>query len=75
MKPPLRLAMRLFFQSPSTAARPVIWLCAATELDDSTAWYLHMKRRREPDEPISDPAVGSGLWSESQALIAKLWEG
>ena len=70
LKPPLKLAMRLFFQSPTTAAIPVLHLCCAPDLGQQT--YLHMTEIKQPAEGTLDPELGALLWDAAHRLIATL---
>jgi NAD(P)-dependent dehydrogenase (short-subunit alcohol dehydrogenase family) len=69
-KPALALTMRAFFKAPADAAVPVVYLCAARELDGATGIYLHGKRRRPPSELATDPGNGRRLWLEAGRLLA-----
>ena len=71
-KPLLGVAFRLFFQSPSDAARPVLWLAASPEITGQTGVYLHMTQRRHPSPAVLDPSEGARLLDEAHALLARL---
>jgi NAD(P)-dependent dehydrogenase (short-subunit alcohol dehydrogenase family) len=68
--PLLKLSFKLFFQSPEAAARPVIYLTAATDPGARTGVYLHMNTRRDPAPLALDPARGAALWSAVEAIHA-----
>lgn len=68
-KPLLGVAFRLFFQSPETAAKPVLWLCAAPDVGVRTGRYLHMRRVTEAAALATDPAQGMACWEAAHATL------
>ena len=71
LKPIVSPVLRLFFQSPQEAVRPVIFLCCAEEAGETTGIYLHLMRRKALSRTALDPANGTRLWEASEALVAK----
>ena len=71
LKPIIHPVMRLLFQSPEKAARPVIYLCCADEAGSRTGMYLHMMVEKEMSELATDEANGAKLWEASRALVEK----
>ncbi len=71
-KPLLRLAFRLFFQTPSKAAEPSIFLALAPELEGQTGIYLHQWVVKDPDVRALDPERGREQWQATTALLARL---
>ena len=71
----LKPTMKLFFQAPDQAAIPVVWLCAATDIEGTTGCYLHMRVRKEPADEVLDEAIAQRVRDESLALIHSHLEG
>lgn len=71
LKPIIHPVMKLFFQSPEKAARPVIHLCCSAEAGARTGMYLHMMMAKQMSAPATDEANGAKLWEASLALIEK----
>ena len=69
LKPILHPVMRLLFQSPEKAARPVIYLCCSVEAGARTDMYLHMMVEKQMSALATDAANGAKLWEASQALV------
>lgn len=72
VKPLLGPTMRLLFQSPAKAARPVLWLAAAREIADQTGVYVHLGRRKPAATQATDPEQGRRAWDAAHALLATL---
>ena len=72
VRPPLDVAMKLFFQSPEQAAVPILWLCTAPELDERTLCYLHMREEKAPADAVADPPTGAALWDAAHEVLATL---
>jgi NAD(P)-dependent dehydrogenase (short-subunit alcohol dehydrogenase family) len=72
-KPLLKVAFRLMFQSPETAARPPIWLVASRAAN--TGRYLHLTTQKEPSAAALDPVMGARLWTAAHDLLAKITKG
>lgn len=70
--PLLKLIFGLFFQAPSKAAIPVIYLACSNEIEGKSDYYLHMMAKKQPDERSLDPAVGNKLWSSSEQVLASI---
>ena len=71
LKPIANAALRRFFQSPTEAIGPVVYLCCAAEAGSSTGMYLHMMHRKQVSPNASDPDNGARFWKASEALVAK----
>ena len=71
MKPLVGPVLRVLFQSPEKAIRPVIYLCCAQEAGAETGTYLHLMRRKPLSPSASDPVNGTRLWEASEALVAE----
>ena len=71
LKPIANAALRRFFQSPTEAIGPVVYLCCAAEAGSSTGMYLHMMHRKQVSPNASDPDNGARLWQASEALVAE----
>ena len=71
VKPLVGPVLRVLFQSPEKAIRPVIYLCCAQEADAETGTYLHLMRRKPLSPSASDPVNGTRLWEASEALVAE----
>jgi len=65
----LKPTMKLLFQSPYRAATPVVWLCAAREIEGKSRCYLHMCVKKDPAEEVLDDALAERVRRESLALI------
>jgi NAD(P)-dependent dehydrogenase (short-subunit alcohol dehydrogenase family) len=74
-KPALAIAMRVFFEAPSVAAFPVVWLAASREIEGKTGIYLHARRRRDPRDDARDPASGQRIWTEAERILARVGHG
>lgn len=71
-KPLLRVAFSLFFQSPSKAAMPSLYLCLAPHLDGQTGIYLHQWVRKDLDARALDPERGRAQWDATTTLLTRL---
>jgi NAD(P)-dependent dehydrogenase (short-subunit alcohol dehydrogenase family) len=71
VKPVLNPVMRLFFNSPDVASRPVVYLACSHESDGKSGTYMHMMNERSPREEALDAAAGAALWSRSEALLQR----
>lgn len=65
----LKPTMKLLFQSPYKAASPVVWLCAAREIEGKSRCYLHMRVKKDPADEVLDEALAARVRTESLALI------
>jgi hypothetical protein len=59
----------VFFQSPSQAALPVLFLNCSPRIEEQTGIYLHMIQRKEISAAASDAVAGKRLWEISELLI------
>ncbi|MDE0226484.1 MAG: SDR family NAD(P)-dependent oxidoreductase [Gammaproteobacteria bacterium] len=71
LRPIVQPVMRLLFQGPEKAARPVIYLCCADEAGARTGMYLHMMVEKEMSALATDETNGAKLWEASQVLVEK----
>ena len=71
LKPIANATLRRFFQSPTEAIGPVVYLCCAAEAGSSTGMYLHMMHRKQVSPNASDPDNGARFWKASEALVVK----
>ncbi len=71
VKPALGLVMKKFFRTPHEAAKPVIYLCCARELEGRTGRYLHGMTEKQAAGQTRDTAVGQRLLRDSQRLISR----
>jgi NAD(P)-dependent dehydrogenase (short-subunit alcohol dehydrogenase family) len=71
LKPLLKPVMRVFFNSPATAARPIEYLACARALEGESGRYMHMMRDKEAAAQARDPAVGQRLWDKSGELLRR----
>jgi NAD(P)-dependent dehydrogenase (short-subunit alcohol dehydrogenase family) len=71
LKPLLKPVMRVFFNSPAIAARPVEYLACARALEGQSGRYMHMMRDKEASPEARDPAVGRRLWDKSGELLRR----
>jgi NAD(P)-dependent dehydrogenase (short-subunit alcohol dehydrogenase family) len=69
LKPVMQLVMRLLFNSPEVAARPVVRLACAAALEQTTGRYMHMMQDKEPAAGARDPGIGARLWDVSRKLV------
>ena len=69
LQPIVRPVMKLLFQSPEKAAKPVIYLCCSGEAGARTGMYLHMMVEKQMSALATDEANGAKLWEASQALV------
>lgn len=65
----LRFIFTLFFQSPSKAALPVVYLACSADWEGKTQEYLHIFNHKLMDEKCYDAEAGAKLWDESE----KIW--
>ncbi len=68
-KPVLKPIMKWFFNSPEVAAKPVVYLACAEELERQTGKYMHMMVHKESDPKAQDPRAGKQLFETSLALL------
>ena len=71
VKPILKPAMALFFQTPEKASIPVDYLVASGEMGEKTGEYMHMLRIKDPSEAAMDPDNGALLWSKTEDLLRR----
>ena len=71
LRPIVHPVMKLLFQSPEKAARPVIYLCCADKAGARTGMYLHMMVEKAMSALATDEANGAKLWDASGVLVEK----
>ena len=69
LKPILKPALALFFQSPEKASIPADYLVCSEEMGSKTGAYMHMMRVKESSPASMDPDKGALLWSKTEALL------
>jgi NAD(P)-dependent dehydrogenase (short-subunit alcohol dehydrogenase family) len=62
--------MRVFFPSPATAAKAVVYLSVAPELAGDSGWYLHQLRRKAAAALSTSPLNTERLWKEGERMLA-----
>ena len=68
IKPLLWLLFR-FFQSPSKACKPALYLSCAKAIEGQTGIYLHLMKQKQVDARAKDPIVAKKLWDASERLL------
>ena len=71
-QPLLKLVFGVFFRSPKIACRPVIYLAASKELEDSTGNYMFLMQEKAMDDKARDPENGTRLWELSEQLEKRI---
>ncbi len=71
-QPLLKLVFRIFFRSPETACRPVVYLAAVDQLQSTPMEYLFLMQRKPMDEKATDQENGRRLWELSERLREKI---
>jgi NAD(P)-dependent dehydrogenase (short-subunit alcohol dehydrogenase family) len=71
LKPVLGAVFKRFFNSPEVAARPVIRLVCAPELEGQTGLYMHLMREKQASDASLDPETGGRLWDASATLLKR----
>lgn len=59
--------MNAFFPSPGKAARPVIHLACAPDMDGKTGDYMHLMRFKDPSEDAQNDADASAVFAFGEA--------
>ena len=75
LRPILRPVMRTFFASPEVAARPVVHLACARELEGRTGLYWHIATEKEPSPHALDPEIGAHLRAATRDLATTALAG
>ncbi len=68
-KPLLKLVFRIFFRSPKTAIKPVIYFACSTEVESTAIDYLFLMSRKEMDSKAMEEENGCTLWELSEQLL------
>ena len=68
----LKFIFTLFFQSPDKAAKPIIYLVASQEMENTTNRYFHMFNPKKMDPKVYDAGEGEKLWKYSADLCSRL---
>ncbi len=55
--------------SPEVAAKPVVYMCTASDFENETGRYLHMFNPKRMDEKCYEVADGEKLWQHSASLL------
>lgn len=71
LRPVLQPVMRFAFAAPALAARPVVYLAAAAELEGQTAHYLHTLTPKEVSPAARDRRTGARLWERTHKLLRR----
>ena len=58
--------------TPEEGADTLVWLATAADPGETTGGYYHQRRAVPTSVPAQDEAAAERLWSESEALIARL---
>lgn len=68
---PVKAMMNAFFPSPEKAARPVIHLACAPDLDGQTGSYMHLMRFKDPSEPAQNDADAARVFAYGEAQFKR----
>lgn len=68
----MRFIFTFFFQTPTKAAPPLVYLACAPEIEGQTNLYLHMMAQKRMDEKVYDEAAGRRLWIRSEELLEEV---
>lgn len=71
LSPVLSFVFGLFFQSPTRAAEPAVFLACSRSIEGRPNVYLHMMREKVPSPEATDPGNGERLFVESERLLAR----
>lgn len=74
-QPLLKLTFSIFFNPPSKAAEPVVYLCVSKELEGKPLDYFFMWERKAMDSKASDEANGKKLWYLTEKLLESIRVG
>lgn len=69
VQPILKVVFGIFFSSPTKAAKPVLYLACARQLEKRTGVYLHLMQEKQMDAKALDPEIGKKLWEKSSGLL------
>jgi NAD(P)-dependent dehydrogenase (short-subunit alcohol dehydrogenase family) len=69
LKPVLSPIMKLFFNSPEVAAKPVVLLACAKNGEQFNNAYLHMMREKQASPLAESEENGRLLWEKSETLL------
>jgi NAD(P)-dependent dehydrogenase (short-subunit alcohol dehydrogenase family) len=58
--------------TPAAAADTLVWLATASEPGQTTGGYYHQRTAIPPSAAAQDEAAAERLWSESEALVARV---
>eukprot|EP01104_Vermistella_antarctica_P009709 TRINITY_DN2515_c3_g1_i1.p1 TRINITY_DN2515_c3_g1~~TRINITY_DN2515_c3_g1_i1.p1 ORF type:complete len:604 (+),score=164.39 TRINITY_DN2515_c3_g1_i1:73-1884(+) len=73
IQPLLFPVMNAFFQSPDTAALPVVSLCGASVLEGHSGYYYHMDNKKEPSPQASSAFNGQTLYDCTVELLERVY--
>ena len=71
LRPLAKFIMKTGFQSPTEAAKSVIYLCCAPEAGQDTGRYHHMMRAKPISPYAADVKSGEKLWELSKPMIQR----
>ena len=71
LMPLAKFIMKTGFQSPTQAAKSVIYLCCAPEAGRDTGRYHHMMRAKPISRHAADTSNGEKLWELSEPMIQR----
>ena len=69
LKPIIRPLMKIGFQSPEKASKPITYLCCAESPGNDTGKYLSRMNEKPVSELASDPGNGRKLWECSESMV------
>ena len=72
LRPVLWLIFKIFFQTPTRAARPALYFACSDKLEQETGMYLHMMQEKRMAKPSYDKENGKKIWAASEELINRL---
>ncbi len=71
-RPLLNLFFRFLFQSPETAASPVVYLTASNRIEGQTGLYQFLMRKRQPSNLAEDTHSGTTVWNAFEEIFLEL---
>jgi hypothetical protein len=58
--------------SPDVPAKTLVWLASAPECGEGSGRYFHNGQELSPSPAALDDAAAARLWTESDALLARM---
>lgn len=68
-QPFAKLFFSLFFQSPTKAAAPLVYLSASRAIEGETGHYQFLMRTRPPSDTADNPRNGAQVWDAVNTVI------